>query len=71
LSFFYKNVYAEVKAEMALALQKEDDDDCSCRIQLAEDCISHETLGDFVSCNTRKLFTALNVSQDFLELHPV
>ena len=56
---------------MVLTLQKEGDDDCSSRIQLAEYCISHKTLGDFVSCNTRKLFTALDVSQDFLQLHLV
>jgi len=69
LSFFDSKVPVDMKIAMVTALNKQSpDDDPSRRIQLDDELFTKQ-LCDFVSTNTRKLFVALDISQDFLLTH--
>jgi len=70
LAFFDVDVSVDEKVEMVRALQREvPSDDPPRRIAL-ENNTTGKKLSDFVTQNTRKLFLALGVNQDFLEEDP-
>ena len=70
LSFFDSKVPVDMKIAMVTALKKPSpDDDPPHRIQLDDDLFTKQ-LCDFVSINTKKLFVALDISQEFLLTHP-
>jgi len=55
---------------MVTALLKEGDEDPPKRIKLDERLILSMVLSDFVTNNSKKLFTALNLPHNFLKNHP-
>jgi len=70
LSFFDAEVPVDMKLAMVAALDKQSpNDDPPRRIKLDDNFCSKQ-LCDFVSSNTRKLFVALDIPQEFLLAHP-
>jgi hypothetical protein len=70
LAFFDNKVSSEMKVDMVKSLEKKGAEVPLRRITIEKTEIQTVQLCDFVSKNTLKLFTALDIAQDFLNQHP-
>jgi len=70
LAFFHPNVPIEMKTAMVAALRKTGQPDHPRRTVLTAADIQVKQPSDFVSQPTRTLFTALDISHDFLTHDP-
>jgi hypothetical protein len=70
LSLFDSAISEEMKAEMVTAMERQECRGLLRRIEVNLDEVLQQRLPDFVTSNTVKLFTALDMPTDFLQLHP-
>jgi hypothetical protein len=70
LSFFDSRVSDDTKVAMVAALQQSGPNDPPRRISWNEKRVPQIQLSDLVTANTTTLFDALDISKDFLQLHP-
>lgn len=70
MAFFDNRVSDDIKLKMVKSLDKIGTNVLEHRIKIPEHSISSCELNDFVTNNTHKLFTALNIKTDFLTTHP-
>lgn len=70
LAFFDKRVPVEMKIKMVKSLENKGPVNPQRRIKIELNAVQTMQLCDFVTNNTLKLFTALDISPDFLMQHP-
>jgi hypothetical protein len=70
LAFFDDDVPVETKVLMVAALMREGGDETYKRISINDAEIVSKQLPDFVSVHTRKLFTALGITDEFINHYP-
>ena len=70
LAFVDAGVSPAEKTTMSAALLKEGNTDLLPQIRLDESYITDTSLTNLVTCNTKQLFTALSLPQDFLKKDP-
>jgi len=70
LAFFDAEMSTNMKLAMVAGLEREGSVMPPTRVRLDERTLLDKQLPDFVSTNTKQLFSALNISQEFLKSHP-
>lgn len=70
LAFFDAEVSVDMKLKMVAGLEREGNAMSSRRLILDERTLLDKQLADFVSTSTKQLFSAMNISQEFLKSHP-
>jgi len=70
LAFFDAEVSIDMKLSMVAGLEREGSAMPPKRVRFDERTLLDKQLPDFASTNTNQLFSALNISQEFLKSHP-